>query len=213
MGRRKKAPEGAHRENIASAAERLFYQKGIVATTMDDIAREAGYSKATLYVYFKNKEEIVGALVLKSMKLLYECLCAAVFGSGSTWEKYHAVCIALTRYQEQFPLYYEFTLGEINVASEMRELLPVERETYEVGERINAQIEGLLRQGIAVGDLRPEIPALQTTFLFWASLSGLILTAAKKQAYITLAMGMTRMQFLEFGFKTLYRSIAKEERL
>ena len=72
MGRRKKEPKSVHRENIASAASALFMEKGIAATSMDDIAKAAGYSKATLYVYFENKEEIVGILVLNSMKKLYD---------------------------------------------------------------------------------------------------------------------------------------------
>ncbi len=72
MARRKKEPRSVHREKIASAASVLFMDKGIVATSMDDIAKAAGYSKATLYVYFENKEEIVGILVLDSMKKLYQ---------------------------------------------------------------------------------------------------------------------------------------------
>lgn len=56
---------GAHREKIASAAQVLFMKKGTGAATMDDVAKAAGYSKATLYVYFKNKE----AYIEKSMNL------------------------------------------------------------------------------------------------------------------------------------------------
>ena len=88
MGRRRKEPESVHREHIAAAAEALFAQKGIQGTTMDDVAKKAGYSKATLYVYFANKEEIVGFLVHKSIKLLKECLSSAVFEPGTTKEKY-----------------------------------------------------------------------------------------------------------------------------
>ena len=54
MGRRKKEPRSVHRENIASAASSLFMEKGIRLVSMDDIAKAAGYSKATLYVYFEN---------------------------------------------------------------------------------------------------------------------------------------------------------------
>lgn len=39
-----------HREKIVSAASVLFMEKGIAQTSMDDIAKAAGYSKATLYV-------------------------------------------------------------------------------------------------------------------------------------------------------------------
>ena len=54
MGRRKKEQRAVHRENIASAASVLFMENGITATSMSDIAEAAGYSKATLYVYFEN---------------------------------------------------------------------------------------------------------------------------------------------------------------
>lgn len=46
MGRRKKEPKSVHREKIATAASTLFMEKGIAATSMDDIAKAAGYSKA-----------------------------------------------------------------------------------------------------------------------------------------------------------------------
>ena len=59
MARRKKEPQSVHRKNISAAAEQLFMAKGIENTSMNDIARATGYSKATLYVYFKNKEEII----------------------------------------------------------------------------------------------------------------------------------------------------------
>ena len=39
--------------NIVEAARILFQKNGIVQTTVDDIAREADCSKATIYVYFK----------------------------------------------------------------------------------------------------------------------------------------------------------------
>ena len=52
---KKQALTEFHRGSILAAAERLFAEKGTEKTTMDDIAREAEYSKATLYVYFQSK--------------------------------------------------------------------------------------------------------------------------------------------------------------
>ena len=48
-----------HRQNIMETAENLFAEKRIAQTTMDDIAKNADYSKSTIYVYFKSKEEII----------------------------------------------------------------------------------------------------------------------------------------------------------
>mgnify|MGYP000736118600 CR=1 FL=1 len=67
---KKQALTEFHRGSILAAAERLFAEKGTEKTTMDDIAREAEYSKATLYVYFQSKEEIINAILLSGMVLL-----------------------------------------------------------------------------------------------------------------------------------------------
>ncbi|AOS61685.1 TetR/AcrR family transcriptional regulator [Actinoalloteichus hymeniacidonis] len=47
------------RERILAAAITLFAERGITATTMEDIAAEAPVSKRTLYVHFPNKEDLV----------------------------------------------------------------------------------------------------------------------------------------------------------
>ncbi len=48
--------------DIARASIDLFCEKGIAQTTIDEIARSAGVAKGTVYLYFKNKEEIVFAI-------------------------------------------------------------------------------------------------------------------------------------------------------
>ncbi len=88
--------------------------------------------------------------------------------------------------------------------------LEVERQTYEVGEKINGDLAGFLQAGMHRGAMRPDLDVLPTVFLFWASLSGLIAMAEAKQAYIEKAMGMTAAEFLNNGFDMLYSMIAKE---
>lgn len=210
MGRRKKEPLSVHRENIASAASALFLEKGIAATSMDDIAKAAGYSKATLYVYFENKEEIVGILVLNSMKKLYDYISAALERKESTRERYHLICKGLVRYQEEFPFYFKMVLDKINVDFENREYLPEEKETYRVGEKINEKIKEFLMEGMKKGDLISGLEVMPVIFNFWGMLSGMIQLAANKEEYIGKAMGLSREQFLEYGFSMLYRSIAAE---
>jgi AcrR family transcriptional regulator len=50
------------RQDIIEAAIRAFVEQGVHATTMQDIAREAGYTAASLYTYFKSKQEITKAV-------------------------------------------------------------------------------------------------------------------------------------------------------
>ncbi|CAN5392314.1 TetR/AcrR family transcriptional regulator [soil metagenome] len=51
------------RTELLDAAVRCFVAVGITRTTMEDIVREAGAGKATLYRYFANKDAVVDALV------------------------------------------------------------------------------------------------------------------------------------------------------
>ena len=208
MGRRKKEPKSVHREKIASAVSVLFMENGIAATSMDDIAKAAGYSKATLYVYFKNKEELVGILVLDSMKKLYNYIVSALERQKTTKEQYNFICHGLVQYQEEFPFYFKMVLDKINIDFESRNYLPEEKETYQIGEEINEKIKEFLQSGMDKGDLRTNLNIMPVIFNFWGMLSGLIQFAANKEEYIKRAMGLSKIQFLEHGFQMLYRSIS-----
>ena len=212
MGRRKKEPRSVHRENIVSAASTLFMERGIAATSMDDIAKAAGYSKATLYVYFENKEEIVGILVLNSMKKLYDYISSALIQHKTTKARYDFICRGLVQYQEEFPFYFKMVLDKINIDFESKEYLPEERETYQIGEEINEKIKNFLLSGMEKGDLRNDLDIMPAIFNFWGMLSGIIQLAANKEEYIKKSMGLSKIKFLEYGFSLVYHSIAIKEK-
>lgn len=48
---------------LTAAALQLFVEKGFAATRLDDVAKRAGVSKGTLYLYFDSKEELLKAVV------------------------------------------------------------------------------------------------------------------------------------------------------
>jgi AcrR family transcriptional regulator len=51
------------RAKIIDGARNVFFDKGFDATSMDDVSAEAGVSKATLYVYFDNKERLFSEVI------------------------------------------------------------------------------------------------------------------------------------------------------
>ncbi len=210
MGRRKKEPRSVHRENIVSAASTLFLEKGIFSTSMDDIAKAAGYSKATLYVYFENKEEIVGILVLNSMKKLYDYISSALIQQETTRARYDLICRGLVEYQEEFPFYFKMVLDKININFEDHNYLPEEQETYQVGEEINKKIKDFLLSGMELGDLRSDLEIMPAIFNFWGMLSGIIQLAVNKEEYIKKSMNLSKEQFLEYGFSLVYNAIASK---
>ena len=59
-------PESAKRRQILAGARRVFFDRGFDAASMGEIARDAGVSKGTLYVYFDSKEALFAALIEES---------------------------------------------------------------------------------------------------------------------------------------------------
>lgn len=57
------ADDSAKRRQIVQGARSIFLAQGFDAASMSDIARSAGVSKGTLYVYFDNKEQLFEAIV------------------------------------------------------------------------------------------------------------------------------------------------------
>ncbi len=51
------------RDEILKAARILFSKKGYSGTTLDDIAKRVGITKGTIYLYFKNKEDLIASVV------------------------------------------------------------------------------------------------------------------------------------------------------
>jgi AcrR family transcriptional regulator len=57
------AEDSAKRRQIVEGAREIFLARGFDAASMNDIARAAGVSKGTLYVYFADKEQLFAAIV------------------------------------------------------------------------------------------------------------------------------------------------------
>ena len=67
---RKQRERERRRQQIMVAAKKVFTAKGFNKTTMEDIAKEAELSPGTLYLYFKNKDELYASLSLRILQYL-----------------------------------------------------------------------------------------------------------------------------------------------
>ena len=86
-------PESAKRRQIMEGARAMFLAQGFDAASMGEIARQAGVSKGTLYVYFDSKEQLFQAIVEE------ECHAQAeqVFALDSNDHNVEAVLLRLGR--------------------------------------------------------------------------------------------------------------------
>lgn len=75
---RKEQEKTARRNEIMEAGLQLFAEKDYHEVTVDEIAERVGLSKGTLYLYFKNKEDLFFSIIQEKTDLLYQRLNATI---------------------------------------------------------------------------------------------------------------------------------------
>jgi AcrR family transcriptional regulator len=69
---------GERRELLLGVARKIFAERGFQSTTMDDIAKEAGFTKPILYQYFESKTDLYHEIVTQTAQKLIDKLASAV---------------------------------------------------------------------------------------------------------------------------------------
>ena len=116
------------RRRLMEAARRLFTRLGYERTTVDEVAREAGYSKGAYYFHFASKEDVLFALVNEWVEHRSRLLEAAVDGNAPQ--------VALTELLEVFLARSEAARGDDQFLLEL----------WSQGER-NSKVRHRLAQG------------------------------------------------------------------
>ena len=208
---KKQALTEFHRGSILAAAERLFAEKGIEKTTMDDIARVAEYSKATLYVYFQSKEEIVNAILLSGMVLLKKKIHEALEGNHEWLQAYDAVCRTIVRFYDDNPTAYDAATGAIPLAQAGETVQKSVSDILRVSSEIDAELADFLVRGAEAGLVHTQVSPIEMVLLFWAALAGMVRTADSREAYIRERTGLSREDFLHHGARMLLHSITRAD--
>lgn len=93
---------GERREALLQVARTIFAAKGFQSTTMDDIAKEAGFTKPILYQYFESKTDLYREIVAQTADKLLGSLRDAVSAVDSPREKIEVA----------FRVYFEMVVSE-----------------------------------------------------------------------------------------------------
>jgi TetR/AcrR family transcriptional regulator len=147
----------AHREEILSAAEKVFAAKGFFPTTMSDIAREAEFGTGTLYKYFKSKEELYFTLIDEKVEEVNRLVNTELSQKTSAVEKIKKVLKLQFEFIERNRDFFRIYISERNrfewtVKDELGKGLHEKMVTY-----ISILAE-VMRQGIKGEEFRPMNP-------------------------------------------------------
>ena len=160
LTRRSKAPKprwrrrkNARPEEILAAALEVFTDRGFAATTLEDVAKRAGVTKGTIYLYFDSKEALFKALIRETIVPVIaqgEALAQSFTGSAR-------------ELLERLVREYWRLVGETSLAGIPKLMIaeagnfPVLARFYyeEVVTRGHRLMAGVIQRGIKAGEFRP----------------------------------------------------------
>jgi AcrR family transcriptional regulator len=189
---------------ICAAALEVFAEKGFAAAKLDEIARRAGVSKGTLYLYFKDKEDLFRAVVRSAIAPNIEAVTSAISSLDAPFpEVVHMLLAAFAEREARLPIgaVAKIVVGESRNFPELARVWHDEVASKAIG-AIAAFIERAQERGEArAGDPRLHafslmgpmvLGALWRTTLVPAGGTPLDLAALAKQHSETVLAGLLK---------------------
>ncbi len=161
------------RERILKAAIKVFARKGFYAARVSEIAKAAGVADGTIYLYFRNKDDVLTSVFESRITRLVEVL-RDIVGSGGSFE-------------DRFRRIVELQLGVLEGRRELAEVVTVNlRQSSKLLKQFAAPffvqylevMAGLVSDAQQAGVVRADVSPRVVARALWGALDGIALTWA-----------------------------------
>ena len=154
MQTRKQVLTALRREEILTAAIKVFGKKGFAATCVGDVADAAKMAKGTVYLYFASKEEIYATAVRLAIERLQAHSAERVQPAAGVRARLAvAISVRMEFWHEQLNLYRLL----LTVGREPQH----KRQTHELLRAGHAYFLGILEEGVAAGEIDGQRLSMQ----------------------------------------------------
>jgi TetR/AcrR family fatty acid metabolism transcriptional regulator len=161
------------RERILKAAIKVFARKGFYAARVSEIAKAAGVADGTIYLYFRNKDDVLTSVFESRITRLVEVLREIVGGGGS--------------FEERFTRIVELQLGVLDGRRDLAEVVTVNlRQSSKLLKQFAAPffvqylevMAGLIAEAQREGTVRDDVSPRLVARSLWGAIDGIALTWA-----------------------------------
>jgi AcrR family transcriptional regulator len=208
---RKEREKEQRREDIISAAERVFFEKGLQVATMDEIAERAELGKSTLYLYYRSKEDLYLAVLLRGSAVLLGMFQKVVDAGGTPISMIARLADSyyefFKNHRDYFRTFYFFEnpLMHTQVSEEMKELCS------EGNGRIWSLLVDVIRRGMDEGEVQRGLNPMQIAVMLWSGANGLMRQMDRDDAYWRERMGVDLDATLKMSNTLLLEAIMTDE--
>jgi len=163
----KKKEREQRRNYITDVAQGLFLSNEYDNVSMNNIAEEVGVNKATLYNYFKNKEALYFAVVLRGTRILVEMVKKELKKESTGFEKIKLIGNANNMFFNEYPgclkLLYspesnKFDISNVNSSKEYKELMGLLKE-------LMLLMSDAIQLGVDDGTIRDAVDPMEAAVL------------------------------------------------
>lgn len=172
---RKEQEKAERSEAILNAAQTLFFENGYKNTTVEHVAKKAGFAKGTVYLYYSSKEELQFKINIRGVRLLTNYL------EGSFKVGYTGIEVI----KAMGYAYRDFALSNTEFFALMNESDSKRSMCCKLSEENNMRLEEENKKGLDVlikaivlgikdGSLQKNIDPITLAIQLWASLRGLL---------------------------------------
>jgi len=157
----------AKRDEIVLLAAKLFKDKGFKATTLNDIAKQAGVERASIYYYVASKEELIQEVVGGILDANTEAAARVVKKKSlDPKEKLRKLAeILMLSYEQNYPHMYVYIQEQMHDIAYAK--TPWAKQMVRQTRRFEKIVMTLLEEGVELGVFRSEIsPRLAANALF-----------------------------------------------
>ncbi|EKQ55471.1 MULTISPECIES: TetR/AcrR family transcriptional regulator [unclassified Clostridium] len=210
---RKERERLARKIEIINAAEKIFFEKGFENSTMDDIAKEAEFTKKTIYSYFKSKDELYFEIMLSGFNVLNELFDKVIKEDikSNEFEKISKFGKVFVEFSKNYPGYFtaiaDYENKDFDFKDEDDNFLI--KKCYTAGQYSIELLKSCIINGIKKGELIDNADSNTICLLLWSTMMGYIGLLNKKEKYINAYYDKNVEDLIEDGINILLKSIKK----
>lgn len=210
VSERKEREKEQRRNSIIDAAEKVFFSKGIENATMDQVADTAEYSKGTIYLYFKNKNELLHAIIERGLTILFDTFKEAAESVEKGIEKISAIGQAYFEFYKKYPNHFTTMLHQdVNpLEPETLEKNPYAARCLQLGNDIFALLQEVAAIGISDGSVREDLDPAKLSLVLWGHSAGIMHIFKAKEAVIENLFGSSLEELVDYSHRLIGEYLA-----
>ncbi|MDK2967398.1 TetR/AcrR family transcriptional regulator [Lacrimispora sp.] len=192
------------RNDIIAAAERVFFANGYENSSMDAVAREAEFSKRTVYVYFNSKEQIYFEIMIRGYRQLLKMLKEGFEKEkpSGALEELRCIFYTLSSFRDRHGNYFKAIMEYETKDDQDQSGVSIDsrNECYRLGEEVLFFLTQALEKGKKDGSFKRDLECEKTALILWAFTIGVFNAGGKKKEYLKNYHNITVEEFFEESF-------------